>query len=248
MLKHIAAICLCMGMIVSCQAQEPVKKTENPKMQSSDAGFPPDAAVRYDERSGAIFRLEGKNLSENLENDNSFQSLQSENRFSDIAIAFMSAHHSAFKLLRPSEELKVSSFNVEGSGQKHIRLSQIFEGIPVRAAEIIVHLNRSNQVCLVEGRYIPTPSGLSIRPLITDKEALRKTAADLKQEDCPGCRSELIIFSDTSVKSYLAYRVIAKPAWEYFIDAQTGNILAKLSTIRNFNPSPDPSPKRRGEY
>jgi len=246
MLKHIAVICLCMGMIVSCQAQEPVKKPDIPKLQSSDAGFPPDAAMRYDERSGCIFRLEGKNLSENLENDKSFQGLQSENRFADIAIAFIAAHHSAFRLLRPSEELKVSSFNVEGSGQKHIRLSQLFEGIPVRAAEIIVHLNRSNQVYLVEGRYIPTPSGLSIRPLITDKEALRKTADDLKQADCPGCRHELVIFSDTSAKPYLAYRVIVKPAqgWEYFIDAQTGNILAKLS----INPSPGPSPKRRGEF
>ncbi len=75
MLKHIAVICLCMGMIVSCQAQEPVKKPDIPKLQSSDAGFPPDAAMRYDERSGCIFRLEGKNLSENLENDKSFQGL-----------------------------------------------------------------------------------------------------------------------------------------------------------------------------
>jgi Zn-dependent metalloprotease len=237
MLKYIAVICLCTGIIVSCQSQEMIKKTEISQAQKTEAELPHDAAVRYDERNGTIFRLEGNNLSQHLENNKSFQALQSENRFSDIAIAFIAAYHSAFKLLRPSEELKVISFNVEGSGQKHIRLNQIFDGIPVRASEIIVHLNRANQVCLVEGRYIPTPSGLPTRPMIAEKEALRKIGDDLKQEDCPGCRPELIVFSDASAKPYLAYRVIVNPGmaqgWEYFIDAQTGNILAKLSTIRN---------------
>lgn len=237
MFRHIAVICLCTGIIVSCQTQKMIEKTEISPAQQTQPELPPDATVRYDERNGCIFRMEGNNLSQHLENDKSFQALQSENRFSDIAIAFIDAYPSVFKLQRPSQELKAISFNVEGSGQKHIRLSQIFDGIPVRASEIIVHLNRANQVCLVEGRYLPTPSGLATRPVISEREALRRTAEDMKQADCPGCRPELIIFSDASAKPYLAYRVIVNPGmaqgWEYFIDAQTGNILTKLSTIRN---------------
>ncbi len=239
-MKSIVIVCVWVFIMSGCQSQAQVKKEESvPISQArSNIKLPSDAAVRYDERSGGIFRMEGANLSQYLQSDKSFQQMQSENRFADIAIAFISEYRSLFKIQQPSEELKLVSFNVEGSGQKHIRFSQVFMGIPVKASEIIVHLNYVNQVYLVEGRYIPTPSGLLTQPKLSETEAFRKTAESLKRQDCPNCRSELMIFSDDSAKAHLAYRISANSGvtqgWEIFIDAISGEMLAKHSTVHNF--------------
>ena len=239
MVKHIVLVCIGLFIISGCQSQTKANKDEpRPVSQTqSDVRLPADATMRYDERNGSIFRMEGSNLSQYLQSDTSFQQLQSENRFSDIAIAFIAAYRRIFKLQDPSEEFRLISFNVEGSGQKHIRFSQFFMGIPIKSSEMIVHLNRFNQVHLVEARYIPTPSGLVIQPKLSEAGAFRKAAQELNRQDCPNCRSELMIFPDNSSKPHLAYRVSANAgvtqAWEIFIDAHSGEMLAKLSAVHS---------------
>ncbi len=239
MVKHIVLVYIALFILSGCQNQVQMKKdaARSVPQPRPEVRLPADAVVRYDERNGSIFRIEGSNLSQYLQSDTSFQQLQSENRFSDIALEFLSTYRSLFKLQQPSEELRLMSFNVEGSGQKHIRFSQFFMGIPVKSSEMIVHLNRFNQVYLVEARYIPTPSGLVIQPKLTEAEAFRKAAQELNRQDCPNCRSELMIFSDNSSKPHLAYRVSANAgvtqAWEIFIDAHGGEMLAKLSAVHS---------------
>ena len=204
---------------------------------NSDMALPSDAVIRRDVNNGTIIFLRGDNLSEGLEGDKNFRVLQSENLLAEIALAFLTAHRSVFKLMRPPDELTVSSATTDHLGLTHVRFQQVFKGIPVWASEIIVHLDQSNHVYLTQGRYIPTPVNVITCPVLSQEKALRIVAEKLEKTGlgCPRCRSELIIFTALDDGHRLAYRVLATPSviegWAFVIDAETGAILEKLPTV-----------------
>ena len=216
-----------------------------------DMPLPSDADIRRDENNETIIFLRGDNLSEGMEGDQNFRMLQSKNSLAEITLAYLTAHRSAFKLMRPSQELSVSSVTTDDLGLTHIKFQQVFESIPVWASEIIVHLNQANQVVLMQGRYIPTPENVATRPVLNEGQAFRMVAEDLKNigPDCRNCRSELIIFAQSEGGPRLAYRVLAPlsvpEGWAYVIDAETGEILEKLPTVYNGGVSPMQIKERR---
>jgi Zn-dependent metalloprotease len=205
--------------------------------QAMDIMLPPDAEKRLDLSNGTVTFLRAKNLSEGLEQDSNFHDLQSTNRLDEVALAFLSAYRLLFKLVHPVDEFIVKSIITDDLGLKHIRFQQVFSHIPIWGAEIIVHLNQSNHVYLVNGRYIPTPSTLSTIPVLSSEEALHIVARNLPGVGlkCDNCKSALVIFGTKNNKPHLVYRVLAtvsiKEGWEIFIDAKTGVIIEKLSTI-----------------
>jgi len=209
-----------------------------------DMPLPSDADIRRDANNGTIIFLRSDNLSERLEGNENFRVLQSKNSLAEVALAYLTAHRSAFKLMRPSQELTVCSVTTDDLGLKHIRFQQVFENITVRASEIIVHLNRANQVYLVQGRYIPTPENVATRPVLNEGQSFRIVVEDLKSmgPDCRNCRSGLIIFPQAQGRPRLAYRVwatvSAAEGWAYVIDAKTGKILEKIPTTYNGGISP----------
>ncbi len=247
MFTRIFFLVLCMltaeGAIFSADALKGCAMTTVGKLQSEfmnmDIQLPEDAVIRRDTKNDTVISLEGKNLSEELDKNKEFQRFRSEKQFADIALAFLSAYHRIFRLINPTDELNVESVKTDELEMKHIRFKQVFKNIPVWSSEIIVHLNMSNQVYRVEGRYISTPEYMDIQPVLTHEDAFRKVIENLgiKDKVCPNCQSELVIFLPSSEKyPYLAYRVLTKPSltegWLFFIDAKTGNIIDKITTIQ----------------
>lgn len=120
----------------------------------------------------------------------------------------------------------------------HVRLQQIFHGIPIWAAELVVHLNADTQVYLAQRRYILTPYNLSTDPGLTEQAALQR-AADHLGQPLTGClkyRPDLAIFTAEGKAPRLVYCVLTSlsmaEGWEVMVDAQTGEVLQKLSTIQ----------------
>jgi|GEM_PF-2419674 len=199
--------------------------------------LPSDASLRRDLQRGTVRFLRGANLSRDLERDPQFRSLQAADRLAEVAVAFLSAYRMDFRLLRPVDEMVVNSITTDDLGFKRVRLKQMFAGIPVWGAELIVQLDRANHINLVQGRYIPTPERLSTTPGITGEDALAITAANLEGLDpgCPGCRSELVIFAAESDPPRLAYRILIPVSltegWAITTDAFTGTVIEKLPTV-----------------
>lgn len=199
--------------------------------------LPSDAIIRHDVNNETIIFLRASNLSAAMEDDNEFRELQANNLSAQIALAFLTVHRSIFKLIRPYDELIVSSVDTDNLGLKHVRFQQVFKGIRVWACEMIIHLDRSNHVYLMQGRYIPSPVDVAVRPVLSEREAFGIVAAQLNNigPDCRKCRSELIIFAQPEGKPRLAYRVLAgsgiAEGWAYVIDAETGDILEKVPTV-----------------
>lgn len=213
-------------------------KASNPGRPSMDFPFPTDAQVRYDAKNKTVTFLKARNLSESLEQDTHFRELQAANQFSEIALTFIAAYRSRFQLQQPAQELTVQLVTTDDLGLTHIRLQQVFADLPVWSAELNVHLDRSNHVYLIQGRYIPTPSLLSTTPQITPEGAVQRAAAHLSlQSGCPGCRADLLIFPSADANPRLAYGVAVPVSlaegWNIFVDAENGAILQKIPTVLN---------------
>lgn len=205
--------------------------------RGADLSLPPDTDLRPDDARGTIRSLRAANLSGSLESSAAFRALQAADRFADVALAFLDAHRARFGLERPREELSVRAATKDELGLKHVRLQQMYAGLPVRGAELIVHLDRDNHVYLAQGRYVRTPSGLATTPRLGAPDARRRAAAVVSgaAPDCPGCRSELLIHVGADERPRLAHRVLVEvsltDAWAVTIDAETGAVLENVSTV-----------------
>ncbi len=199
--------------------------------------LPHDALIQRNTKDQTILLLKGNNLSEELEKDQRFKTLQSKNQYTDMALAFMAAYHGMFQLAFPPQELAVTSVQTDDLGFTHIKFQQQYKAIPVWAAEINLHFNPQNHIYLIQGRYIPTPLHVTVHPVLSENQAMHIVAENLKKTKCPGCGSELIIYHDEDMAPCLAYLIKASlspvEGWDFFIDAMTGNVLKKLPTAFN---------------
>jgi Zn-dependent metalloprotease len=198
-----------------------------------------DAVVKIDELNKTVITLKEQNLSASLEGNEYFRSLQSQNEYAKIGLAFLCAGHLMFQLNDPLDELSVKSLKTDELGFTHIKFQQSYKSIPVWASEIALHLNQQNQVYLIQGRYIPTPVNVNPQPVLSEKEAMKIVAEKVgfTESEFPKCRSEIIIFADTNTAPCLAYHIQASlkmtEGWEFIIDATSGVVLKKLSTVFN---------------
>ncbi len=195
--------------------------------------------TRYAE-DGTLTYWQEENLTGPLENDPEFIRLQQENADGKIALAFVRHYADRLKLENPEEELRLSSVQTDELGMTHVRLRQQYAGIPVWGAEMIVHLNPANQVYLMEGQYIPSPKSVETEAALTPLDAMNRAAQHLGKSTCTGCESERMIYPESPRGPRPAYRVRIRPSlsegWDYFIDAQTGQILNRYSTVKTTVP------------
>ena len=227
--------------VVQAQPKRPLTIPVKPSssQQAAVQPLPARAEIRRDPRLGTITFLKAPNLSEHLEHDPDFAQLQARKQFGDLARAFIYAYRVDFRLIQPANELQVQSVETDALGLTHVRLQQTFHGIPVWAAELVVHLNADTQVYLVQGRYIPTPHNLPTAPELTEQTALQQVADHLGRSltECLKCQADLVIFTAEGKAPRLAYHVLASlsvaEGWEVMVDAQTGEVLQKLSIIQS---------------
>jgi hypothetical protein len=203
-----------------------------------EIALPADTTLRRDADNGTVVFLRARNLSEGIEREEAFRALQATRRFSDVALAFLMVYRQTFHLQHPASELRVTSVTSDSLGLTHVRFQQVFASIPVRDAELLVHLDQAAHVTLMQGRYIPTPTHLDTHPTLRQEDALQRVATDLARPTsaCPQCQVELVIFPSATDSPRLAYRVVTTVSlaegWAFMIDAHTGQILEKKSTIQ----------------
>jgi len=240
---HILCILIIVGFGFPATARDGVNRQSNHDLfKGMDMELPSDTIVKRDKNNATIIFLKGKNLSEKLEKDKNFQPLQKKERYAEVALAFISANNLLFKIVDPVNELTVKSINIDDLGFKHIKFQQEFNGTPVWASELNVHLDRINHVYLIQGRYIPPPVGIDTQPVLKEEDAKRIVVDNLASPgyECLDCRTEMIIFTSIDFEARLAYRIVvtlsATEGWIFIIDAVTGAVLEKLPTVYNNTP------------
>jgi len=118
-------------------------------------------------------------------------------------------------------------------GGSHIRFSQVYGGVPVYGADIVVSTNERNEIGMVINNFKNDISLASTTPSITPQEALRIASRSIqKKGKAIGKEDEarLMVYNADNGKYHLAYRVsmtTEDPAgdWDIFVDATTGTVL-----------------------
>lgn len=149
----------------------------------------------------------------------------------------------ALPIEHPAQEFEVTKVETDELGFRHIRMAQAYQGVPVYAADLIVHFTPTGER-LVNGRYHPTPTGLDVVPAISATDAITTVTKDMSVKThyrplrtiekkilkYPDHQAELMIYPHpTTDELRLVYHLSFRPnfveRWEYFVDAQTGDIL-----------------------
>lgn len=134
----------------------------------------------------------------------------------------------------PRSELKKTQLTVDDMGFKHIKVQQVVNEVPIWGREIIIHLNRDNEVYMVNG-YIEPSVTINTTPELTNREAAKRAleAVPGSPEGWHVSGSEIQVFFAKPAAPCLVYVVtlvkgIANRAY-YFIDAKDGTFLHKIS-------------------
>lgn len=202
-----------------------------------DRPLPESARVERDPRRDTIRFLKGENLSADLGSDPAFAEAARSGARDALALAFVTAHRSAFRLEDPPRELVATDATTDALGTTHVKLEQVFRRIPIVGAGLIVHIDESGAVYLVNGSYVPTPAGLDTTARVGTDDALRAATSEIPSLEgrCDECTLDLVIFPGAAGPPKLAWRIGASPSpsegWELVIDAQDGTVLRRLPTV-----------------
>ncbi len=149
------------------------------------------------------------------------------------------------KMDHPEENFIIQHSKTDNNNRTHIRLHQFYKGVPVYGGEVAVHLNASGEGEAFNGKYLNLSNDLNITPSISDHSAINRVRTDLTKvsslRELTSLEKKLVEHAEPKVTlciyenkglvrvPTLAYHIVYCPSvqarWEYFIDAQTGNVL-----------------------
>ncbi len=144
----------------------------------------------------------------------------------------------------PAAEFVARTTETDESGNLHIRLDQVYQGVPVYGGEMIAHTSKGAFQSL-NGRYYPTPKLATTVPALSAETAAQQVIADLgadkvktdwtaEERQLIGGQelaSELVIYHPKRQldAERLAWHITIYPNFlrrhVYFVDAQTGDII-----------------------
>ncbi|MEX1054521.1 MAG: hypothetical protein WED81_00725, partial [Rhodothermales bacterium] len=157
------------------------------------------------------------------------------------ALDAIAPYASVLRLNDPKRELSLTSASIDKLGYAHARFRQTFDGIPLWARDLTVHIRPDGTLYAVNGSYESTPAPVSTKPSLTPDQALGRAVDALKAENrwapptgrfATHPEVELVLYPDAnSVKP--AYTVTVRANfieyYTYLIDARTGESLKRLA-------------------
>lgn len=161
------------------------------------------------------------------------------------ALEFLLSREEILGLQDPAGELALKSYSSDELGRRQLRFAQRYKGLPVWPAEILVHVDPSGRVDLMEGAYIPTPLGLRTKPFV-DADAAERQAREVLEgltgDSALALREgkpELIVYMGGGSQPRLAWKVILNRSvasrWLLVVDAMTRQALLAYDTVMEEN-------------
>jgi len=164
-----------------------------------------------------------------------------------LAISWLQTFAASIGVDNPAEEFVATRCQTDDLGKRHVRLQQMYRGVPVWANDLYVHINAKDEVYAVNGRYAPTPvqvrsteAGLSaanateiVHSDLRQKNLLRTIAPETRRAlRMPEPVTEKAIWIDRQGNSHLVWQVDLhanlRDWFTYFVDAQDGTVLHHL--------------------
>ncbi len=171
-------------------------------------------------------------------------SLQSQEDVGLATFVHLESLQDLMRIDQPTDEFEVERIDRDDLGHIHVKLQQIYKGIPLYGSEAYVHFDPAGDM-LLNGRYVATPKLQDLMPNLSESDAIEISLAAVGKETYLRSLNEkekellkyerpiveLIIYPvEGYIRTHrLAYHLTVRPnfieRWEYFIDAQNGDIL-----------------------
>lgn len=238
---------------VSWPGKNSVPPADNPLQAKSIIGHPMPALVQRAPAEPGITVTMGENgLPIMIEGKTAASGSAAENKPMDQrAVEYVSSLHPQ-GIANPGTEFKVHAVQTDEQGNLHVRMDQMFQGIPVWGGEVIAH-TKNGAFERMNGRYYPTPKLSSTTPALSADQAIQAvknaigiskiktswTSDELSWIDGPPFSADLLVFhkNESLRNERLAWHVIAHPGvmsrLVYFVDAETGEILDSYDNTCN---------------
>ena len=94
-------------------------------------------------------------------------------------LAHLTQHGKALGLVDPETELALAGADKDALGMTHVRLEQVFRGVPVYGGQLIVHMDASSVRDLVSGRIYGSVRGVNTTPQIDAARAIAAAKSTL---------------------------------------------------------------------
>jgi Zn-dependent metalloprotease len=165
-----------------------------------------------------------------------------------IARGFLDQNRALFGLRSAAEELQLLRIEPDAQlGWSHVRLDQVYQGLPVFGRQLLVHLDDQGQIVAVNGDFHPAIE-LDTTPAITPEQAMATALADLKGEQLlplelatieihpSPADSRLAIYVDPNGNASLVWEVTILTAsplgqWSYFINARRNTVVHAIDGV-----------------
>ena len=256
-------IILIFGMAISYSIQAQLKTSDDGKISSQDHTISLDWKINSSiaNRASGTFTPKSLKYIKNRENGlivktrsrtnqlpifisgTPAKELRSGNDSNARCFNFLENAKGLMRISNPSEEFKVIKTEADDLGFTHVKLQQEIDGIPIYGAEVIFHYN--DKESFLNGRSQETPKLDSSIPVLKIDAAIDIAIddvggiAEIENDkfglfDFEKLTSELVIYNDKLVYHLSVYKNIID-LWEYFIDANTGNIIHKHTNMCKFH-------------
>lgn len=159
----------------------------------------------------------------------------------ESALLFIEQNKVEFKLKTPREELSLAKKTTDDLGSRHVTFNRQVNGVPIWGDELKVHFDKNGTLYFINGRYHPSlPDSFNTKPVLKQADAEQVAVTDAKKNINASTvkQTELLVYPHNSAY-YLVYRInivggiLDAKNREYFIDAQTGEIIHKYDNIQN---------------
>ncbi|MCB0166979.1 MAG: peptidase M4 family protein [Anaerolineae bacterium] len=212
----LTTILLFISITMAYAADPPPDKSGAVRNFANDAGADPE--IDWDAETGVPTFITGKFPAD--------LSIQGQTSSLDQAYDFFNRYGNLFQMKDPAAELAL--LNTTDADGSHIRFQQMYEGIPVWGAQLLVH-SQEGQLTAVNGHYQP---GIDLDPTPVLTAAQAETIAREHLGVAQATRltdTELVVMTYHTEPAALTWLVQlttdAPPGrWLYFIDAHTGGI------------------------
>lgn len=234
---------------------------EKPDKQSSDNKMDNNEKQELEEKKQDIIKQADINNNESIENVDpapdfiqfkpapQFAKMETQDHITkdmDGISEFFNQNKDIFNINNPKDEFEVISEKTDNLGSTHIKLQQVYKGIPLFGKEYIVHFNESGNVYAVNGKF----DNIAYKKLKNSKKDDKYISKDSAIESAKSEIEFNKLIADPSPELYyyevegsylpvyevrLSFIDPEPGDWYIFIDAKSGDIVNKYNKAPKIN-------------
>lgn len=160
------------------------------------------------------------------------------------AFAFMEAYGALFGVRNAGAELRLAQVQIDQAGNTHVSYEQVYQGVPVFAGVLRIHMDAAGLITAVNGLFIPelavntTPHVNAKRAALTAEAVVNGDVTDADRADAVG--TTLLVFRENLARglpgaNHLAYEVEVSNGRDVrefvYVDAHSGKVVDQITGI-----------------